>query len=72
MDVVGANLAAFRDRTNYEPARSLRPGLVGVNVGKNKASLRSLDAVTHAQQLCFMKPMMSAGIDKPHLGQRCY
>ena len=38
VDVVGANLAAFRDRTNYEPARSLRPGLVGVNLGKNKAS----------------------------------
>ena len=34
--MVGANLAAFRDRTNYEPARSLRPGLVGVNLGKNK------------------------------------
>lgn len=40
VDVVGANLAAFRDRTNYEPARSLRPGLVGVNVGKNKVCPR--------------------------------
>ena len=42
VDVVGANLAAFRDRTNYEPARSLRPGLVGVNLGKNKVSCTSL------------------------------
>ena len=61
VDVVGANLAAFRDRTNYEPARSLRPGLVGVNVGKNKARLACCCAASAAGLEQLLANTVSAG-----------
>ena len=36
VDAVGSNLAAFRSRAAADPSRA--PGLLGVNLGKNKTS----------------------------------